>query len=743
MHREAQLTYTKTSVPVTRGDRGRTRSSAATIPGFSAAGRGNWRPGTATIGRAALVAVLFAFPAATAQIPQRHSSGIESFFTAEVETPHYDASATSRKPVTPDVALSYYLGTLNGRVSAYVAPSWMIDSRTVVFSTPDPDHPETTWVESVDVSTGRRQHVAEGSDPQCSPDGRLIAFLSGRGKDSQIWVMSSDDRSRRQLTHHSDGLGGWGLFFAWSPDSRQIAYCYTPNAFEPHELQDTAGSSVVVYGSQKDAPPPSEVMLLNVTTGAERKLTTFAGYLSALTWFPNGEHLLVYAFRQGTSYRERGDISELRVISVADGLARTLARGGGEEMHGSTSPDGKQVAFYYDADDVRYPDMYEISLVPAMGGPIRRLTSKLFAQGRSGPQWAPDGSGVYYVTQGGAFNQIFFVTIAGEVRQLTSSAAEHRNLSVSPAGHLLCWQEQDVQGRRRLVVARADGREERTLIDFTPAFDGLALSNGREVRWNSSDGVEIAGILVEPVGYVPGKAYPLVVELHGGPIQGLSVDGQMMCIGPLERQVWAAKGYAVFAPDYRSSGAYGWQHIVTGREKQDFMDRDLDDIMSGVDHLIQLGIADPNRMVVGGHSYGGVLTNWVITHTNRFRGAVSYEGDSDWYVTYGSEYGVGGNTSVEWQLKGRPWEVPENYFRSSSLYQMKGVKTPTLFIVGDGTTYGGSYPAEYEFMYTALKQQGVDSGMLLYKTEGHVVSRPVNVRDLTARVVAWVDDHLR
>jgi dipeptidyl aminopeptidase/acylaminoacyl peptidase len=122
---------------------------------------------------------------------------------------------------------------------------------------------------------------------------------------------------------------------------------------------------------------------------------------------------------------------------------------------------------------------------------------------------------------------------------------------------------------------------------------------------------------------------------------------------------------------------------------------------------------------------------------------VSYEGDSDWYVTYGSEYGVGGNTSVEWQLKGRPWEVPENYFRSSSLYQMKGVKTPTLFIVGDGTTYGGSYPAEYEFMYTALKQQGVDSGMLLYKTEGHVVSRPVNVRDLTARVVAWVDDHLR
>jgi len=653
------------------------------------------------------------------------------------------AGAPPPKAVTPEVALSFHFDKRDGSTSAYVVPSWTPDSRSVLFAIADPDRPGETVVEAVDIANGRRQRLADGTDPQASPDGRSIAFVAGRGKDRQVWVMSSDGTGRRRLTDASDGLNGWFLQLAWSPDSRRLAYAFTPNPFEGPKAERPGEPSVVVYGSDRDAPPPADVVVIDVATGAPRKVGSYQASLTAPSWFPDGASLLVYAFRQGTFYREKGDVSELRAISVADRTARVLARGGGELMNGAVSLDGRSVAFFYDADDVRYPDMYEISLVPSGGGPIRRLTSKVFASPWGGPKWAPDGSGLYYATQAGAFNQVFFVTVGGQVRELTSSAAEHGDVAVSPDGRLLCWREQDAQGRRRLVVARADGSEPRTLVDFSPAFDSLALANAREVRWKSADGLEVAGILVEPVGYIPGKAYPLVVELHGGPLQGLSVDGQMMCIGALERQIWAAKGYAVLAPDFRSSGAYGWEHIVRGREKQDFMERDFDDIMAGVDHVIGLGVADAGRMVVGGHSWGGELTDWVITHTGRFKAAVSYEGGADFYVTYGSEYGVGGNTSLEWQLMGRPWEVPGNYFRNSSLYQMKGVTTPTLFIVGDGTTYGGSYPAEYEFMYTALKQQGVDTGMLLYRREGHVVSRPENVRDLTARVVAWVDAHLR
>jgi dipeptidyl aminopeptidase/acylaminoacyl peptidase len=248
---------------------------------------------------------------------------------------------------------------------------------------------------------------------------------------------------------------------------------------------------------------------------------------------------------------------------------------------------------------------------------------------------------------------------------------------------------------------------------------------------------------VLPPGAPPGKPLPLVVELHGGPVGGLSVTGQLICIGPLERQIWAAKGYAVFAPDYRTSGVYGWDQILAGRKNQDFMDRDFDDITSGVDDLVRSGIADPDRMVVGGHSYGGVQTEWIITHSHAFKAAVAYEGVPDWYRAYGDMYSVGGNTTLAWQFLGRPWEVPENYFKNSALYMVKGVTIPTMFIVGDGVDYGGMYSSPYEFMYSALKQQGVETQMLRYRKEGHVVFKPENVRDLTARIVKWFDDHLK
>ena len=235
----------------------------------------------------------------------------------------------------------------------------------------------------------------------------------------------------------------------------------------------------------------------------------------------------------------------------------------------------------------------------------------------------------------------------------------------------------------------------------------------------------------------------MVVELHGGPIGGESVTGQLICVGALERQIWAAKGYAVLAPDYRTSGVYSWDQILAGRDKQNFMEMDFADIDSGVNAMVKAGIADPDRIVVGGHSYGAVETEWIITHSHRYKAAVAYEGGPDWYRAYGDLYSVGGNTTLTWQFRGRPWEVPENYFKNSALYMVKGITIPTLFIVGDGADYGGSYASPYEYMYSALKQQGVETQMLRYKQEGHVVFKPENVRDLTTRIVAWVDGHLQ
>jgi dipeptidyl aminopeptidase/acylaminoacyl peptidase len=572
--------------------------------------------------------------------------------------------------------------------------------------------------------------------------------MRGNGADRQIWLLRPDGSDARQLTRHAAGLGGWAFDFAWSPDSKRIAFLDAPDVFaekakrrEEEEKREKEGkSSVVVYGSPKDRPPDSEIWLLDAATGAEKKLAAYPTSLAALSYFPDGRRLLVYGFRLGAFYREAKDASDVIVFDTETGTRRNIVQAGGEEMYGRVSPDGRRVAFYYDADDVRYPDLYSVALVSADGGEVRSLTPKLATGSR--PVWSPDGRRIYYIARDGAFSQIFSVTPDAEIRQVTRAFANHRNVSLSPDGKLLAWFEEAANGKARVAFAPTAGGEEKTVANLTPQYDELALGEAKEVRWKSRDGLEVAGILVTPPDFAPGKKYPLVVDLHGGPVGGVGVGGSILCVGELERQIWAAKGYVVFAPDYRTSGVYGWDRILAGRKNQDFMERDFDDIDSGVDELVRRGIADPDRMVVGGHSYGAVETEWIITHSHRYLAAVAYEGDPDWYRAYGDMYSVGGNTTLAWQFNGRPWEVPENYFRNSALYQVKGVTIPTMFIVGDGTEYGGTYASAYEYMYSALKQQGVETQMLRYKQEGHVVFKPENVRDLTTRIVAWVDGHL-
>ena len=184
-----------------------------------------------------------------------------------------------------------------------------------------------------------------------------------------------------------------------------------------------------------------------MASGAERKVASYPTSLSALSWFPDGKRVLVYGFHYGAAYREREDASEVIAVDVATGQRQNLVRAGGERMFGSVSPDGSQVAFLYDGDDVRYPDLYEVALVPSAGGPHRSLTPKVLARGR--PVWTPDGRGVYYVSTSGAFRQIFFVSTAGEIKQITSSAATTATCASPPTGNTF-------RGRKKTRRATSD-----------------------------------------------------------------------------------------------------------------------------------------------------------------------------------------------------------------------------------------------------------------------------------------------
>jgi len=693
------------------------------------------------------------------------------------------AGVTGKPPVTAEKLLADYASVLARPPVA----RWLPDSKHVVFLFLDRSQPERerkTEVVTVDVdSASSVRFPVPGSNPRISPDGSMVAYLAGDKDWTQLWVMSARTGDARPLTQPLEGLKAAGHNWSgdsrqiafltgekegsrlwvlsvegqkprevtrvvgspgatelvWSPDSRWIAYTWRPPPkAKESKAGDAKASSVVIVGEEGDVPRDSEIWLADLNSQSHRKLASGPYAVQDLTWFPDGKSLL-FSARVAFEYKNDRSFQDVRTLSVPEGQLRTVIEGSGQTLRPSLAPDGRRIAFCYDPTNLVFPFFLNLATAPVQGGSQRQLTRDLFIIPPI--TWAPDGNRLYFTGKPGAFTRIYSATPAGEVRQLIPTPGHASGITASPDGRSLAWTSQDAQGRAELRVARSDGQSERVLFDLTPDLNSYALGQVEEVRWKSRDGLEVAGLLIRPVGYEAGRKYPLLVDVHGGPIGGVYLMGPILNGSPLEWHLWAGRGYAVFIPDYRSSAVYGWDHVVRARERQDANHRDFDDIMSGVDHILNTGMVDAGRMALIGHSSGAALVNWIVTRTPRFRVAVSKEGWAESYLAYGSGLRVGGASILEWYCKGKPWEVPENYRKNSMIGDVKNMKTPVLFISGDTSPAIALY--HNEFLYTALKKLGVDTRFLVYKGEGHNIFRPENQRDVLMRILDWVDSHLK
>ena len=641
--------------------------------------------------------------------------------------------AATGRVVTPEILLEEFSAP-----RALPDPRWLPNGRQILVSIQDQAPGNNTfWIESIDVKTGGRQRITQGTRPTPSPDGAWIAFIRQEKNEEQIWIRSLTGSDERPLTRVAGGLGAaFHLTFAWSPDSRRIAYAFRP-VVKKEPVRRTTGTppSVLVIGAEGDVPPDSELWLVDVPSGTATKVTAGPFRFDSLSWFPDATTVL-YGAHGSFEYRRDDVFGEVRRTDLASGKTTTIVKDAGVQVLDPVlSPDGRTVAFLYDKANLVYPYHRSIATVPAAGGPIRQLTIDRMSQSAV---WAPDGGRLAYIGRAGVFRQLFEVTTDGVIRQLTRDTRNVASPSLSPDGKTMVWATEDALGRKDVRVADAAGGNQRVLLDVTPEVAGLALGEVTEIRWKAPDGLEIAGLLVKPPRHDPARAYPLLVDLHGGPVGGVSLVGSIVLRSPLEWQMWAAKGFVVIVPDYRSSVTYGWDEVVKARDRQDADDRDYDDIMAGVDHVLATTRIDTARMALLGHSYGAHLTNWIITKTNRFKVAVSYEGYAERFMSWGSGARVGGNSIFEWLYKGKPWEAPENYRNTTADYAAR-IRTPTLFVSGDE----GIPLYHNQFLYSALTKLGVDAGLLVYKGEGHVVQRPENFRDLLTRVIDWIESRIK
>ena len=570
---------------------------------------------------------------------------------------------------------------------------------------------------------------AEGS-VVWSPDSQEIAFLSDAAKKGQLqlYVTNAAGRAPRMLTNVKGFLSTPG----WSPDGKSIALLFTENA--------TRASGPLVAetpetGEIKDAFFEQRLALVDLASGKLSQITPADRYIYEYDWSPDGTRFVV------SCALGNGDnnwwIAELSTLEAATGLMKSIYKPKLQVANPVWSPDGKQIAFIEGIMSDEGITGGDISIIGSNGGEAKNLTKDMKASA-SWLTWLPDRKILFSEFVGGNSTIASLDPSNGKIEQrwsgegrLSCGGPFSFALSTSSDGKTVAGIFNSFATPPEAVLISGAPA---TMTPLTHRNAGLAPTWGqaKSITWKN-DNYEVQGWLLYPHDFDPAKKYPLVVNVHGGP------SSVSLSHWPASHDFSAGlsgMGYFVLYPNPR--GSYGQGEAFTRANVKDFGYGDFKDILAGVDEAIRVAPIDPNRLGIAGWSYGGFMTMWAVTQTNRFKAAMAGAGLSNWQSYYGE------NLIDQWMIPffGKSvYDDPEVYAKSSPINFIKKAKTPTLILVGDSD---GEVPApqSYEFWH-ALKTLGVETQFVVYEREGHLFANPKHQRDVIARTLAWFDAHLK
>ena len=632
-----------------------------------------------------------------------------------------------------------------------LTPSISPDGRLVVFSREWVDQMKdqtrsNLWV--ADVNGSRVRELTRGawrdSAPVWAPDSKRLAFLSDRDGTNQVNVMYLDTGEVAQLTHLERAASS----LAWSPDCTQLAFTQTlPDETPVISVQlpkrprgaEWAKPAVLVdrLSWEGDGSGPIEkgyrhVFVVDATLGGTpRQVTTGSFNHAAPKWSADSKTLYISGLRVPEA-EYLMDESEVYGIDLRSGAITPLTTRKGADSNPLPSPDGRWIA-YTGYDEKRYTNhIAGIYLMDATGGGKRTL---LDAQ-MSSPgdlAWAADSSGLYYTMEEHGSTAIYFAPLTGAAKKLTDGVQTLTSLSVSNDGQITTVRSTASRPGYLVTFPAAGARDAtkwKTLADVNQ--DVLAnrkVGDVEELWFASKDGVKVQGWLVKPVDFQPGKKYPMVLWIHGGPWSMYKVGFDW----PFQNM--AASGYAVLYTNPRGSTGYG-QEFVNGIQYS-YPGKDYDDLMAGVDAAIAKGFIDQNNLFICGGSGGGLLTAWAVGHTNRFAAAVAMRPVIDWHSF------VGNTDNPGWysQFRKYPWEDPLEFAARSPLTYVANVTTPTMVMTGEADLRTPIRQSE-EF-YRALKMLKKETVLVRMPEEFHGWRRPSHKLLQQLYVQAWFDKHKR
>ena len=623
------------------------------------------------------------------------------------------ADEAAKKALTPEMAI-----TMRSPSDIHFSP----DGKRVAFVLNDPlkdtGRKRHIWILDVASRQARQFTFSDKSEysPRWSPDSRTLAFLSNRGDQTQIYFISIDGGEAQAITEGKRSIAS----FAWSPDGKQIAFVAPEAKTDDEEKKEKDKDDAHVV--DKD-DKPAGLWLLDVDSHKAKSLIGRPWQVGEVEWLPSGDRLIISA----TDHPESDeDTDRIFSVTVADGKMTELfaPKGPFGDMH--VSKDGKWLA--YMGTRVDGPEPHDLHLIATTGGTPKNLTAQSLDRAISGYVWRPSGEIVADVEEGFG-SKLCHITVDGKADALPALPVNPRSFDFSPgADSVLVFAGGSATQPNELWLASSSAAAVR-VSDFNKDWDSVQLIKPEFFKYKSFDGMQIEGALLLPANYDGHSKLPLITLVHGGPTGRW--DDSVQTWG----QILVGHGYAIFYPNVRGSTGYGEKFVEANRA--DWGGADFKDVMAGVDAVIARGVADPNRLGIGGWSYGGYMSEWAITQTTRFKAAVSGAGMADLIAEFGTE----SHPSYDEWFFGQPYEKPEGFLHSSPFMYMKNAKTPTLILQGENDTTDPL--GQSQQLYRGLKHYGVKAELVEYPREPHGPQEEKHNLDILNRIVKWYDENLK
>jgi dipeptidyl aminopeptidase/acylaminoacyl peptidase len=636
--------------------------------------------------------------------------------------------------VTPDLIL-----TLANVLDAQISP----DGSTIAYQLSRPrraDEPpgvarNELWM--IPAPGGEARRLTQGDDrmPRWSPDGRRVAFLGRRPETAtpQVHLLEMTGGEARPLTTAPAAVSS----FKWSPDGRALAYTYTDPPTDQERRDTTQGRDWTVADHNYKH---TRLYRLDVASGKSEAVTRADLTVHDYDWSPDGQQLVIGAARTPTIDDSFMGV-RLYIVPAAGGTPEPFVETTGKLGLPRWSPDGRTIA-WLGATSTDDPHAGSVFTAPARGraagGPDR---ANLTGQAESSALWIGWRPGaddtLAYLAAERQDVRMHFLSAGTRARQTLAAAG------VIPVG----TPSFSANGTRVALVAHSPSHPQEVYAGDVTAgvkrvtttnaqLNGVALGAQEVVVWKARDGMSIEGVLVKPVGFKAGVRYPLVVQPHGGP-ESADPNGWN---GFYSRwgQMLAGAGFLTLYPNYR--GSIGRGVAFAKADHRDLMGKEFEDMLDGIDHLVKIGVADSNRVGIGGGSYGGYTSAWAATYaSDRFKAAIPWMGITNWISMTGTSDIFLENSTVHWALV--MYENYEKYWERSPLKYVDRAKTPTLII--HGAADPRVPPGQSLELYTALKWKGVPVEYVTYPREGHGVAERAHQEDFMKRVLAFFQKHLR